>query len=198
MSSTVAGPAGPNLEECSVPAQNVMLDTAAGAAGSRHQEPPDVAWLLPELDDGADDGLLRPPGFELLDLPEFDAPEPELPEPEEPEEPPAEEEPGEDAALLCVEPGRVSVTVPAATRLAKPIAAVVVWILLRPRSRAATARATVSRFVFLMTRSLGPCSLLLLGAASQPPMSRGSRRAACRPAPAHHGTEPAGCRAHPH
>jgi hypothetical protein len=189
MSSTVAGPAGPNLEKYSVLAQDVMLDTAPGAAGGRHQEPPEVAWLLPELDDGADDGLLRPPEPELLDVPECDAPEPELPDPGEP---PAEEEPEEDVALLCVEPGRVSATVPAATRLAKPTAAVVVWILLRPRSRAATARATVSRFVFLMTRSLGPCSLLLLGAASQPPMSRGSCRAAV-PArqPVHHGTDAA-------
>jgi hypothetical protein len=195
MSSTVAGPAGPNLEKYSVLAQNVMPDTVPGAAASWHQEPPDVAWLLPELDDGAGDGLLRPPEFELLDVPEFDAPEPELPEPEEP---PAEEEPEEDAALLCVEPGRVSVTVPAATRLAKPTAAVIVWILLRPRSRAATARATVSRFVFLMTRSLGPCSLLLLGAASQPPMSRGSRRAACRLAPAHHDTGACRLHVHPH
>lgn len=164
MSSTVAGPAGPNLEKISALAQNVMRYTVPGAAdGGWHQEAPDVAWLLPELDDGADDGLPRPPELELLDVPE-----PELPDPGEP---PAEEEPEEGVALLCVEPGRVSATVPAATRLAKPTAAVVVWILLRPRSRAATARATESRFVFLMTRSLGPLLLSLLSAGSQPPMS---------------------------
>ena len=151
-------------------AQNVVLDTASGAVGGRHQEPPDVAWLLPELDDGADDGLLRPPEPELPDVPECDAPEPELPDPGEP---PAEDEPEEDVALLCVEPGSVSATVPAAIRLAKPTPAVVVWILLSPRSRAATARATVSRFVLLMTRSLGSLLLPHLNTASERPMSRG-------------------------
>ncbi len=40
------------------------------------QEPPDVAWLVPELDDGVEDPLLRP---ELEEL-EFD--EPELVDPE--------------------------------------------------------------------------------------------------------------------
>ena len=115
-------------------------------------------------------------------MPEPDEAEPELPDPEEP---PAWEEP-EEVAPLCVEPGRISATAPAAARLAKPTAVVVVWILLRPRSRAATARATVSRFVSPMTRSLGPLILLHLSAASQPPMSRGSCPVAVPAEPAHH------------
>jgi hypothetical protein len=46
-------------------------------AGGRHQEPPEVEWLDPELDVGADDGLLRLPELELL--PELEVPELELP-----------------------------------------------------------------------------------------------------------------------
>ena len=49
----------------------------------RGQEPPDVEWLVPELDDGADDPLLRPELEELeLDEPDVDPDEPELVEPE--------------------------------------------------------------------------------------------------------------------
>ena len=111
------------------------------------QEPPDVAWLVPELDDGADDPLLRP---ELEEL-EFDElePEPDEPEPEvDPDEPepslvepelsvpeddpvdpvdPDEAEPCEDDVPLC-EPGRTRAITPAATTLASPTVAVVARI----------------------------------------------------------------------
>jgi hypothetical protein len=58
------------------------------------QEPPDVEWLVPELDDGVDDPLLRP---ELEEL-ELDEPELELEDPDEPEVVPDEPE------LILVEP----------------------------------------------------------------------------------------------
>jgi hypothetical protein len=44
--------------------------------------------------------------------------------------------------VLCVEPGSVAATAPAASRLATPTVAVVVFSLRRPRSRSATARET--------------------------------------------------------
>ena len=55
-----------------------------------HHEPPEVAWLEPELDDGADDPLLNPEPEELeLDDPELEPDDPELvpdePVPDEPE-----------------------------------------------------------------------------------------------------------------
>ncbi len=57
-----------------------------------HHEPPEVEWLEPELDDGADDPLLNPEPAELeLDDPE---PEPEL-EPDDPELVPDEPVPDE-------------------------------------------------------------------------------------------------------
>ena len=45
-------------------------------------------------------------------------------------------------AVLCVEPGSAAATAPAASRLATPTVAVVVFSLRRPRSRSATARET--------------------------------------------------------
>jgi hypothetical protein len=113
------------------------------------QEPPDVEWLVPELDDGVDDPLLRPALEELeLDEPEVD---PEEPEPEEPVEPepvlvepepvlvepellvpddepvdPDEVEVCEDDVPLVCEPGSIRVTTPAVTTLAMPTVAVVV------------------------------------------------------------------------
>jgi hypothetical protein len=44
--------------------------------------------------------------------------------------------------VLCVEPGSAAATAPAASRLATPTVAVVVFSLRRPRSRSATARET--------------------------------------------------------
>ena len=101
------------------------------------QEPPDVAWLLPELDDGADDPVPRPE----LEEPELDEPAPVLVEPEpvlvEPEllvpddEPVEPEDPDDvevcelDVTLVC-EPGSIRVMTPAVTTLAMPTVAVVV------------------------------------------------------------------------
>jgi hypothetical protein len=126
-----------------------------------------VAWPEPELDDGLEDGLLRPlelddPLSELSELPEPLELEllPELVEPDEPEElvpeepelvlPVLDELPGL-AVLLVADPGSASATAPAASTLATPTVAVVVVIRLLARWRAATARATVSRFRLFMT-----------------------------------------------
>jgi hypothetical protein len=130
-----------------------------------------VAWPEPELDDGLEDGLLRPlelddPLSELSELPEPLELEllPELVEPDEPGElEPAELLPEEpelvllvldelpDLAVLLAGPGSASATAPAASTLATPTVAVVVVIRLLARWRAATARATVSRFRLFMT-----------------------------------------------
>ncbi len=154
-----------------------------------HQEPPEVEWLVPELADGADDPLLRPELDELeLDEPESDEPElvdPELDDPEltfdapelsVPDDEPVDDDPGvevpeDDVPPLC-EPGSARVMTPAAATLARPTVAVAVWIRLRPRARAATARRTLSRFGVFMTCSLLPASRNLLCTSSQPPMSR--------------------------
>jgi hypothetical protein len=145
------------------------------SARRQHHEPPDVEWLDPELELGADDGLPRLPELELPDELELDPPEfaelPPLPDDELPEEP-EEVLPEEEAVELWPEPGRLRATAPATATLAMPTAAVVVWTRLRPRSRAATARATVSRFELLMACSVGGCSLRLLGAGSQSAMRR--------------------------
>jgi hypothetical protein len=110
------------------------------------QEPPDVEWPIPELDDGADDPLLRPELEELeLDEPEVDPDEPEPVEPElwVPDEPAEPDDPDEvelcDEDVLLCEPGRARTMAPAVTMLARPTVTVVVWTRLRPRARAATA-----------------------------------------------------------
>ena len=123
---------------------------------------------MPELDDGADDPLLRPELEELeLDEPEdpelvepepvpvepepvLVEPEPVLVEPEllvpddEPVEPedPDDEEVGEDDVPLVCEPGSIRVTTPAVATLARLTATVVLLIRLRPRARSAIARRT--------------------------------------------------------
>jgi hypothetical protein len=130
-----------------------------------------VAWPLPELEDGAVPELK--PEFEFepefvepafvepeLDEPEFDEPEldePELDEPDpeeadfEPElvEPEVDDEPepadDEEEADLCVDPGRVSATMPATATLATVTVVVAERTLDRPRSRSAIARRTRSR-----------------------------------------------------
>ena len=136
-----------------------------------------MAWLEPELDDGPDDGPLRP--LELLELlvlellelepDEFepDEPEPVLevpePEPADPELvlplagelPDVEEFVFVDEALP-VEPGRASATAPAASKLATPTVAVVALIRPLPRWRAAFARAMLSGFGVFMTEVSPP------------------------------------------
>jgi hypothetical protein len=163
-----------------------------------HHEPPEVVWLEPELDDGADDPLLNPEPEELeLDDPELEpelepddpelvpdepVPEPVPDEPEltlvdpelaVPEDDPADDEPDEvepvEDVVLC-EPGRATAMAPAVTTLASPTVAVAVWTRLRPRARDAMARRTPSRFVFI-PGSLLPASGNGLCTGSQPPMS---------------------------
>src|SRR5450755_1640147 len=154
-----------------------------------HHEPPEVVWLVPELDDGADDPLLSPEFEELeLDDPELvpDEPVPDEPVPDEPEltlvdpefsvpeDDPADDDPDEvepvEDVVLC-EPGRARVMAPAVTTLASPTVAVAVWIRLCPRARDAMARRTLSRFGVFIPDSLLPASGNGLCTGSQPPMS---------------------------
>jgi hypothetical protein len=90
---------------------------------------------------------------EFAELGEFEllpvlAPEPGLAEPPldapVPDDVPAALLPDELELLVvvCVEPGSAAATAPAASRLATPTVAVVVFSLRRPRSRSATARET--------------------------------------------------------
>lgn len=122
-----------------------------------------MACAGPELDVGADDGLLMLPEpvlLELLELPEVleaELDEPEVPDVAEPEVPelPAVPEPADEEFVLVgealvAEPGSASATAPAASTLATPTVAVVVVIRLLPRRRAATARPTMSRFGLFM------------------------------------------------
>ena len=129
-----------------------------------------MAWLLPELEVGAEPEL-RPLELELLELPELEDEEPELvDEPElvelEPDEPefelddpefvevePVADEPVDvevDVLVLCVDPGRARASAPAVTTLAMVTAAVVDRTLFRPWSLAAMARRIPSRCALLM------------------------------------------------
>jgi hypothetical protein len=172
------------------------LRTRAAGQGLRgHHDPPEVVWLEPELDDGADDPLLNPEPEELeLDDPELepnpelvpDEPVPDEPVPDEPvpalvdpelsvpEDDPADDEPDEvepaEDVVLC-EPGRASAIAPAVTTLASPTVAVAVWTRLCPRARDAMARRTLSRFGVFIPGSLLPASGNGLCTGSQPPMS---------------------------
>ena len=138
-----------------------------------------MAWLLPELEDGAEPELKPEFEFELdepeldepeltrefdepeldepeLDEPEFDEPEPEEaefePELAEPElvEPELEPVDVDEEAALCVDPGRVSATMPAAATPAMVTVVVTERTLARPRSRSAVARRIRSRYSLLM------------------------------------------------
>jgi hypothetical protein len=154
-----------------------------------------VAWLLPELDEGAEPEL-KPLELELeLELVELEPEpvEPEDPEPEEPEpvelepedepEPeladvPVEDEPDDveaEEAVLCVDPGRASATMPAAATLAMVTVVVVDRTLARPRSLSAMARRTRSRCALLMCPILRPRTRNLLHGPSRLAM----RRTAC-------------------
>jgi hypothetical protein len=124
-----------------------------------HKEPPEVTWLLPELEVGVE---LEP---RPLELPELDDDELEELEPEEVE--PVEVEPDEvepdevepvepvevepvEVSVLWVEPGRARASAPAVTTLAIVTAVVVERTLLRPRSLAATAWRIPSRRALLI------------------------------------------------
>jgi hypothetical protein len=149
------------------------------ACGARHHEPPEVAWLPPELEVGAEPWLkplelelselelpeLDEDEFELVDPepeaeePEFDDPEADDPlpddpelvedEPEFPEVDPVPDEPA-DVVVLCDEPGKTRATTPATATLATLTTAVVERTLARPCSLAAAARRMPSRCALLM------------------------------------------------
>ena len=128
-----------------------------------------MAWLLPELELGAEPEL-KPLELELeleddepvLELPVLELPvelEPEEPElePEEPEpefvadEPvEVELEPVEVDAVLCVDPGRATASAPAVTTLAMVTAVVADRTLSWPRFLAAMAWRIPSRSLLLM------------------------------------------------
>jgi len=126
----------------------------AGWGGRRH-EPPEVAWLLPELDVGAEPEL-KPLEFELEpDEPGSDEAEPDEPDPDEVEPGPAEPEPElaevpfddepDDDEVVWVDPGSASAIMPAAATLAAVTVVVADRTLARPCSRAAMAWRTVYR-----------------------------------------------------
>ena len=108
----------------------------------------------PLLWTGADDGACRVPELlgllEVLELPD---------EPEFPGDPvlPEDAAPRDDPVLACVEPGSRIATSPAAATLAAEIAAVVLVSQRRPRSRSATAPATLDA-------PLRNCGVLMLKA----------------------------------
>ena len=116
-----------------------------------------MAWLLPELELGAEpelkplelDPLLVPVLVPLLEL------EPELEDvPLLEEDPELVDEPvlaDVEVVVLWVDPGSAKVTTPAATTLAMVTAVVVERTLARPRSRAAMARWTLSRSALLIS-----------------------------------------------
>ena len=133
-----------------------------------------MAWLLPELELGAEPEL-KPLELELeleddepvLELPELELPVLELPvelEPAEPELEPDEPEPEfvadepvevelepvEVDALLCVDPGRARASAPAVTTLAMVTAVVADRTLSWPRFLAAMAWRIPSRSLLLM------------------------------------------------
>lgn len=118
-------------------------------------DPPDVALLLPELDDGVLPVLNPLLLDELLDeLLEGEAEGvgeilPSVPE--------------VLVAVWCVAPGRTKATAPAAATPARPEAAVSDRTLDRPRSRAAAAPAISLRFMATYSAPVlrAPCRLVL-------------------------------------
>ena len=164
-----------------------------------------MAWLLPELEDGAEPELKPEFEFELdepefdepeLDEPEFDEPELDEPELEEPErasrsswnrssvEPELDDEPEpvdvDEEAALCVDPGRVSATMPAAATPAMVTVVVTERTLARPRSRSAVARRIRSRYSLLMKPILRLRTRSLLQETSRLAMSQAPGAAARR------------------
>jgi hypothetical protein len=143
-----------------------------------------VAWLLPELEVGAEPELrpleleLEPVELEPVELEPVEV-EPELedepvePEPELADEPELVDEPEpEDAeAVLCVDPGRAKATAPAAATLARVTAVVAERTLARPTARSAMAWRTRSRCALLMCSILRPGTRRLLNEPSRLAMS---------------------------
>jgi hypothetical protein len=126
----------------------------------RHHEPPEVAWLLPELEDGVDPELRLELELESLELEvELDPVEldPEL----------AELEPLAAEAVACVDPGRTRANAPTAPTLATVTAAVAVLTLPRPRSLAAMAWRTLSSSALLMLFSFRAWPSMFLDVTSR-------------------------------
>ena len=127
----------------------VLLDCAGADAGACR--PPELLELLEELE------LLDEPEssdeFELSDEPELLEEGCELPDDLVPDDGAV---PG-DPVLACVEPDSRIATSPATATLAVEIAAVVLVSQRRPRSRSATARATLDA-------PLRNCGVLMLKA----------------------------------
>jgi hypothetical protein len=146
-----------------------------------------VAWLLPELDDAPEPTLkplepeleleFEPVELEPLELePDEVEPEPELEEEPELAEVPDDDEPAdEEEAVLCMDPGKTSATMPAAATLAMVTVVVVDRTLARPRSLSAIARRTRSRCALLMCPILRSRTRSLLYEPSRLAM----RRTAC-------------------
>ena len=149
-----------------------------------------MTWLPPELDDGAEPELkplepeleLDPVELEPLELEpdEVEPAEPELEDEPEPAEVPLDDEPEdpeeeEEEAVLWVDPGRASATIPAAATLARVTVLVADRTLARPRSLSAIARRTRSRCALLMYPILRSRTRSLLYEPSQLAM----RRTAC-------------------
>jgi len=156
-----------------------------------------VAWLLPELDDGAEPEL-KPLELELelepVEPVEPVEPEPVEPEPDEVDPEPVDPEPVdpepvdeledepepaevpddavEEEAVLCVDPGRASATTPAAATLATATVVVADRTLARPRSLSAMARRMRSRCALLMCPTLRLRSRSLLYGTSRSAMRR--------------------------
>ena len=150
-----------------------------------------MAWLLPELEVGAEPELkpleLDPELVPLLvpELVPLLVPEPVLEDVPlldpvlEEEDPELVDEPvPADVVVLCVDPGRARVTTPAATTLAMVTAVVVERTLARPRSRAAMARRTLSRSALLISPILRPRIRSLLQESSRLAMRTRPRVAA--------------------
>jgi hypothetical protein len=160
-----------------------------------------VAWLLPELDVGAEPELnpaeleLEPAELELEPVePDSDELEREPVEAELEDEPEragvlADDEPADaelEEGAACVDPGRASATSPTAATLATVAVVVAARTLARPRSLAATARRIRSRCALLMPAILLSRIRGLLDESSrlamrQPEWSAGTApaRAAC-------------------
>jgi hypothetical protein len=146
-----------------------------------------VAWLKPELELGAEPEL-KPLELELeLDPVELDPVElePVELEPVEVEPEPLEDEPELDEvpvdepeeAVVCVEPGRASATMPAAATLAMVTVVVAERTLARPRSLSAMARRTRSRCALLMSTILRSGIRNPLQGTSRLAMRQGTRGA---------------------
>jgi hypothetical protein len=159
----------------------------------QHQEPPEVAWLLPELETGAELELKPEDPVEVESDPDepdpAEVPDPveEVPDPVEDLPDPVEDLPELDVAedeevpVVWVDPGRTSATAPAAATLARLTAVVAERTLDRPRSLAATAMRTWSRCALFMSLILRSGTRSRLDVASRLALSSAARIAGLAP-----------------